>query len=292
MQPLDRRRSDPAPSRLSYRVQRLMLTPAFRRMLRVGLPFALAFWAGMVWLGDTARQERIALAITDLRQQFETRPEFMVRLLLVEGASATVEAGIRDIFPYALPASSFEIDLDHLRQTIAALPAVADADLRLRRGGVLMAKVRERVPVAVWRAPDGLWLIDREGFRIAAVETRAARPDLPAIAGAGADAAVPEALAVLAAAAPLGARVGGLVRIGERRWDVVLDRDQRILLPEGRPVRALERVIVLSEVQDLLERDVAAVDMRLPDRPSVRMTAHAAEEWWRVTQLMTGTNTQ
>ena len=29
-------------------------------------------------------------------------------------------------------------------------------------------------------------------------------------------------------------RVRGLVRVGERRWDVVLDREQRILLPEHR----------------------------------------------------------
>jgi cell division protein FtsQ len=77
--------------------------------------------------------------------------------------------------------------------------------------------------------------------------------------------------------------------MGERRWDVVLDRDQRILLPETDPVRALERVIVLDDAQDMLERDLVAVDMRLAARPTIRMNQGAVEEWWRVTQMTVGT---
>lgn len=95
-------------------------------------------------------------------------------------------------------------------------------------------------------------------------------------------------MAILQAAAPLSSRLRGLVRMGERRWDVVLDRGQRILLPETDPVRALERVIVLAEVQDMLERDLAAVDMRLASRPTIRMNENAVSEWWRVTNMTVG----
>jgi len=287
VQPL-KQRQDPAPSRLAYRLERLMLTPLFRRGLKVGLPFALAFAAGAMILGNEDRQERIIAAIGDLRRQIETRPEFMVQLLEIEGASATVEAEIREIFPYDLPASSFEIDLDHLREAISGLPAVADTELRIRRGGVLAAQVRERVPVALWRDSDGLKLVDRHGAVVATLAETEARPALPLLAGEGANADIPGALAILDAAAPLGARVAGLVRMGERRWDVVLEEGVHIMLPEANPVRALERVIVLDEVHDVLERDVAAVDMRLPVRPTVRMKAHAVEEWWRATQMMAG----
>ena len=287
MQPL-KARPDPAPSRLSYRLQRLMLTPLFRRVLRVGVPFGLAFAAAWTYLDQPGRQQAIVLAIADMRQQIETRPEFMVRLLALEGASASVEDDIREIFPYDLPASSFDIDLDLVRDLVAGLPAVADADLRIRRGGGLTVRVNERQPVAVWRTRDGFGVVDRQGYAVADLASRDARPDLPLIAGEGGDADVPGALDILSAAAPLGNRVLGLVRIGERRWDVVLDRGQRILLPEQEPVRALERVIVLGEVQDMLERDVAAIDMRLPGRATVRMNAHAVEEWWRVTMMTAG----
>ena len=86
---------------------------------------------------------------------------------------------------------------------------------------------------------------------------------------------------VFAAAGPLIDRVRGLVRMGERRWDMVLDRDQRILLPGGNPVSALDRVIALNDAQDMLNRDVAIVDMRNADRPTLRMNEEAADAMHR-----------
>jgi len=62
----------------------------------------------------------------------------------------------------------------------------------------------------------------------------------------------------------------------------VLDRNQRILLPETGAFAALDRVIVLGQTHDLLERDVAAVDMRNGQRPIVRMSAEAANALRRV----------
>jgi cell division protein FtsQ len=254
----------------------------------VGVPFAVCFVLASAYLGQPQRQEAIVLAMADIRHQIETRPEFMVNLLAVEGASPGIEQDIREIFPHDLPVSSFDLDLDAVRDMVLGLPAVADAAVRIRQGGVLVAKVTEREPAAIWRSRDGIGVVDAEGVVIGELTQRAERPDLPVIAGTGADKAVPEALAILAAAAPLKGRVRGLVRMGERRWDVVLDRDQRILLPERDPVRALERVLVLNDVQDMLERDLVAVDMRLSERPTIRMTESAVEEWWRVTKMTVG----
>ncbi|WP_332870145.1 cell division protein FtsQ/DivIB [Roseovarius salinarum] len=278
-------RTDPAPSRLRYRLQRLMLTPLFRGLLRVGLPFGLCFAIAAGYLSQPERQEAMALALIDLRRQIETRPEFMVDLLAVEGASDPLAGEIREIFPHALPVSSFDLDLDRLRGMIEALPAVRHADLRIKQGGVLEAKVAERQPAALWRRAEGVALVDREGVVLDPAARRTAHPDLPMLAGEGADAAVAEALRLRQAAAPLRARLKGFVRVGERRWDVVLDRGQRILLPERAAVRALERVIALSQAQDMLARDVVAIDMRLADRPTVRMTPHALKEWRRVRKI-------
>ncbi|MFO7771026.1 MAG: cell division protein FtsQ/DivIB [Roseovarius gahaiensis] len=278
-------RPDPAPSRWSYRFQRLMLTPVFRLALRVGVPFCLTLGVATAYLADEGRREALTLKLTDLREQVVTRPEFMVSLLAVEGASTGIEEDIREIFPYDLPASSFDLDLAHVQEMIRGLPAVAEASLRIRQGGVLLAKITERQPAAIWRHHDGLGVVDAEGVVVDELDSRAARADLPLIVGQGADRAVPEALDILQAAVPLEDRLRGLVRMGERRWDVVLDRGQRILLPEAHPVQALERVIVLEEVQEALARDVVAIDMRLAERPTLRMSENAVEEWWQVTKM-------
>ena len=275
-------RADPAPSRLKWRLERWMLTPGIRLALRAGIPFFVALGAGTAYLSDESRRAVIFDKVAEIRASIEERPEFMVNVMSVDGASEDVASDIRDIMPVELPTSSFDIDIEAMRDTIAALDPVKDATVRIRPGGVLEVHVTERIPVMVWRTYDKVHLVDDTGAAISEVETRLVRPDLPLIAGLSANKAVPEALSLMSAARPWGNRLRGLVRMGERRWDVVLDRDQRILLPEFGAEQALMRIIALDKAQDLLARDVAQVDMRLGQRPTVRMNKAATQEWLRI----------
>lgn len=282
------RRADPAPSRWSYRRQRLMLTPAFRLFLRAGLPLLVVAALGLGYLAKEERRDGLRLFALDLRDQVINRPEFMVQAMVIEGASESVDADIREIMPVDLPVSSFGLDLPLILQTLRELPAIKEARVFVRNGGILQISIVERTPALVWRTREGLELLDETGAIVRPAETRAAYPDLPLVAGEGADQAAAEALALLRAAGPLGSRVRGLVRISQRRWDLVLDRGQRIQLPQKQPVQALERVLLMHKAQDLLERDLALVDMRLADRPTIRMSEAAVDEWWRVRNVALG----
>jgi cell division protein FtsQ len=270
-------RRDPAPSRLAYRIDRLWLTPFFRALCRVGLPaFAVILFAG-IYIGDEGRRAAIETRIAEIRRQIEERPEFMVRLIAIDGASPAVAEAVRGMVPVPLPASSFHLDLEAVRERIAGIDAVERADLRIRAGGILQVDITERVPVVLWRIGGRTEMLDATGHRVATLLSRAARPDLPLIAGEGADAHVPEALDILASAQPIRDRIRGLVRMGERRWDLVLDRDQRIMLPEDEPAAAMARAVALDQSQDLLTRDLVAVDLRNPERLTLRMSKPAAE---------------
>lgn len=283
MQPLNRRanhghqtqgaprRHDPAPSYWDYKMQRLWLTPLFRVLFRVGVPtFGVALVLGLVLMSED-RRTLIANALVDLREQFQARPEFRVSLLSIEGASPDLADAVRDAMAVKLPQSSFHLDLDSLRQRAESLDAVARAELEVRSGGVLQVSIIERQPAVIWRTEDGLTLLDATGHRVAGLASRGDRPDLPVIAGEGANVAAAEALALVDAAGPLIKRLRGLVRVGARRWDIVLDRNQRLLLPSDRPVQALERLLALDQAEDLLARDVAAIDLRHEKRPVLRL---------------------
>ena len=282
MQPLKR---DPAPSRWAWRLQRLMLTPVFLFSLRVGLPFALTFGGASLWLSVPENRTLVTDTFAEFRASIEERPEFMVNLMAVDGADGPLAAAIREAVPLEFPLSSFDLDLEEVRATLALMPPVQAVSVRIRPGGVLQVDVTPRTGAAIWRTAEGLYLVDKAGVEFAEVSGRAARPDLPVIAGEGAPDHMDEALALVQAAAPLGDRLRGLVRVGNRRWDVVLDRDQRILLPTEGAVRALERVIALEGAQEVLSRDVSRIDLRLADRPTVRMTQTATQEWWRIRAL-------
>ncbi len=286
MRPMKRRRaSDPSPSRWAWRFERLMLTPLFLLFLRAGIPVVIGFGLAVWWLSDEDRRAAIWETVAEARASFETRPEFMVQLLAIDGADDALAQAIRAEVPLSFPVSSFDLNLGEIRDHITSLDPVKSATVRIRPGGVLQVDVRPRVPVVIWRNRKGLDLVDVTGAHVSTVDLRMDRPDLPLIAGIGATDHIKEALNLYRAAAPLGGRLRGIVRMGGRRWDIVLDRDQRILLPEDGPVQALERVITLDAAEDILSRDIKRVDLRLGARPTVQMSEFANETWWDIRQV-------
>ncbi|MEJ8560190.1 cell division protein FtsQ/DivIB [Yoonia sp. GPGPB17] len=273
---------DPAPSRLVYRYQRLMLTPGFRGTVRIGVPILLIAAIVGSWYSQPENRAELAARIEQTKQSFQQRPQFMVQSMNVTGGDLSVLTEVAELLPTAFPISSFDLDLEMIRADIEALDPIKSASVRVGQAGALEVRLNPRVPVALWRDGATLRLIDADGVQSGQIIARADRLDLPLIAGDGAEDNIEEALNLFAAAGPLIARVRGLVRMGERRWDMVLDRDQRIMLPGDDPVSALDRVIALNDAQDMLNRDVAVVDMRNTDRPTLRMNEEAADALRRV----------
>lgn len=268
-------RRDPAPSRLAYRLNRMMLRPLIRRLVRIGIPAFLAAMVAGIWLSDETRRANVSAGIDGVVERVQHREAFMVNTMEIEGASEVVEKGLRGMLPVDLPASSFEIDLETLRERLQKLDAVQSVDLRIKPGGVLSAVVVERVPAVMWRHARGIELLDKTGHRVASVTSRDVRSDLPIIAGDGANSAAAEALALIDAAGPILPRVRGLERMGERRWDIVLDRGQRIKLPEEGALRAFEQVIAMDRAKSMLARDITVVDLREAGRPVVQIGLEA-----------------
>lgn len=279
-------RRDPAPSRWAYRMQRLWLTPLFRTLFRVGLPAVVLAGALGLVLHDQGRREALSRGLADMQAQFEARPEFRVGMLAIEGASPDLSDAVRAKLAVKLPQSSFDLDLFALRLKAEELDAVASAELRVRSGGVLQVVLQEREPVLVWRQADRLELLDATGHRVASLSSRADRADLPLIAGDGADLVTDQALAILGEIGPIADRVRGLVRVGNRRWDLVLDRDQRIMLPTDAPVAALERLLALDQADNLLARDILVIDLRNDQRPVLRLAPFAFGEARRASGII------
>jgi cell division protein FtsQ len=253
-----------------------MLTPGFRGAVRIGVPILLILAIAASWYVKPENRAQFVATIENTKQSFQQRPQFMVQAMNVTGADTDAMTEVVALLPDTFPISSFDLDLEAMRTSIEVLDQIKSASVRVGQAGALEVRLTQRVPVALWRDATTLRLIDENGVQSGQILARTERLDLPLIAGDGAEDSIDEALAIFATAGPLLERVRGLVRIGERRWDMVLDRDQRIFLPESGAVAALDRVIALNAAQDMLSRDVGVVDMRNANRPTLRMNEEAA----------------
>ena len=119
-------------------------------------------------------------------------------------------------------------------------------------------------------------MIERDGNVIGALSEPKFRR-LPLVLGQGANFAA-EGLDDLLSGWPLLAdRVRAYKRVDERRWDLYLDNGVIVKLPEKGTDAAIARLKTLDETRSILEREVAAVDLRLDDRIAVQLTPSAME---------------
>jgi len=200
---------------------------------------------------------------------------FGIRDLSLSGQRETSEMAIAAALELDSWSSLIGYDVEAARQRLEALPWIASASVRKAYPGGLVVTVVERTPVAVWQHDNDLSLIDGKGKVI----TDLADPRfaaLPLVIGVGADAAAGEILPLVQAAPQLASRVTAHIRIAERRWDLRLDNGVTVRLPEAGAGEALAELERLEAEGGLLERDIAAVDLRIADRIGFELTPSGA----------------
>lgn len=268
----------PGPSKTMYRLTRIWKKIWVRRAALIVLPGILAVMAGWKIAHNPDVHAFFGKQRDAVIAALATRPEFAVNGFEIQGASWELEQRLAAMILVPDGASTMTFDVAALQADLAAVRAVKDVHVTLGSKGLLLVDVQERTAEALWRDADGaLWLIDREGVVIDPAEARVDHPALPVVIGAGADKAVDEALTLFSAFPDLHPRLRGIVRVGERRWNIELDKGLTIMLPEDAPHEALARVMAWHYGDEVLERGLVAVDMRLPDRPTLRMNGKAHE---------------
>ena len=262
---------DPAPSLISYRLQRLWLTPVFRVVIRIGLPVFLICLFAFMFLSKAENWDYVRGILNDAQVSIQSQPEYRLDALSIEGASPLLQQDIQTKFGSLFPISAFKLNLDEMRKSIENIPSVESAVVAVSAAGLLSVKVLEIPAGFVWRNEDGLKLVSHNGKILRNIMYRVDFGNLPLIAGKGAVAVLAEAQSILVHANPILHRLRGLVRVGQRRWNLILLDGQTIALPENGPELALSQAIVLGLAQNLFKRDISVIDFRNPRRPTLRI---------------------
>ena len=266
-----RRNIDPAPSRVSYRIMRLMLMPRLRLIFTLGFPSLLIFCATLGLFININVWENISAIKKDLKLAFVERPEFMIKVASIDGSSDELANEIREILPLDFPVSYFDLDIKYLHKVVNEIPAVASAAIKISAGGVLQINVAEKSPAFIWRKGNVMSVIDETGSLIRIANSRVDYPKLPLVVGEAADLAVSEISSLMQANEYFKDHVRAFIRVGERRWDLILENNVRIMLPQREFLAAFDRLMLMNEAGSLLSGRLSNIDMRLVVRPTVRV---------------------
>jgi len=168
------------------------------------------------------------------------------------------------------------LDVEQTRERLKSNPWIADATVLKLYPGELQIGIREREAFALWQKDGRVSVIADDGTVLEPyVAPRLI--ELPLVVGRGAETRAKEFLAMLDRYPDLRASVRATVLVGERRWNLRLKNGIDVRLPETDIAPALERLVALDKEKTLTTRDIVAIDLRLPDRVTVRLSEAAAQ---------------
>ncbi|HEY7662889.1 MAG TPA: cell division protein FtsQ/DivIB [Xanthobacteraceae bacterium] len=173
-------------------------------------------------------------------------------------------------------ASLLFLDVEETRERLKSNPWIADASVLKLYPGELQIGIREREAFALWQQDGRVSVIADDG----AVLEPFVAPHLirlPLVVGRGAETRAKEFLALLDGYPALRDLVRASVLVGERRWNLRLKNGIDVRLPESDVASALKRLMVLEREKHLTTRDILAIDLRVPDRVTVRLSDAAAQ---------------
>jgi cell division protein FtsQ len=168
------------------------------------------------------------------------------------------------------------LDVAEARTRLEAIPWIAEATVRKLYPDRLQITVTEREAFALWQQQGKVHVIAADGTVLAGkVEPRLAT--LPFVVGNGAAVKARDFLAVLDRFPSVRDQVRASILVADRRWNLRLKNGIDVRLPDTEVERALETLARLDREKNLLNRDITAVDLRLPGRLSVRLSDAVAQ---------------
>ncbi len=172
-------------------------------------------------------------------------------------------------------ASLLFLDADAARARLMANPWIADAAVLKLYPDRLQISITERQAFALWQKDGHVNVIAADGTVLEPfVEDRYL--GLPLVVGHGAERQAKDFLAFLDRYPDLRAVLRASIMVAERRWNLRLKNGIDVRLPESNVGGALDRLVALDRDKKLLSRDITMIDLRLPDRVTVRLSDAAA----------------
>jgi len=228
----------------------------------------------IIWLWHSGWIQNQTRQLRDSGLSVTQQAQFAIKDIVVEGRSQSSKDEIFDALGAARGAPILGFDVKAAATRLGKLPWVNTAIVERRLPDTIAVILTERIPAARWQRDDHFYVLDSEGHVLPS-----AKPEnfatLPLVVGIGADSTAQAFLALLKNYPDIQEKTNSAVRVGERRWDLHLQPNIIIRLPEQSVNNALHRLSVLIGQDKILDRDIVAIDLRLADRLIIEPTPSA-----------------
>jgi cell division protein FtsQ len=236
--------------------------------------FLLASAGYSVVCGDLG--PAIAKELTDARDAAANALGFRISSIALAGHHQVTREETLAAVGVSARSSLLFLDAVAARARLKTNPWIAEATVLKLYPGRLHIAITERDAFALWQKDRKIWVIADDGV-VLEPYVSAQFSSLPLVVGIGAELKAREFLSLVDKYPTLRAQLYASILVAERRWTLKLKNGVDVRLPEAGIEHALDTLLELDREQKLLARDIVAIDLRLPDRVTVRLSEEAAQ---------------
>lgn len=247
-----------------------------RKLPRGAELLLLALLFSAIGVYGATRGDELQRSLHDLGDVAANAAGFDLQTVEVSGARQITRDEVLAAAGITPSTSLLLVDAEATRARLKQNPWIAEATVRKLYPGRLEISIEERVAFAIWQRGGKLSVIARDGTVIGA-DARALLRDYPLVVGMGAEKRAADFLALVARVPEIQSEFAAAVLVAERRWNIRLKNGVDVRLPEQNAEAALAKLVAFDRETRILSRDVAAIDLRIADRITVRPSADAAE---------------
>ena len=245
---------------------------------RAGVAATVLMLLGSAGLGIVkgGHVEELTSALSDARNAIANSAGFRITAVAINGRKQLTQDEVLAIGGVNGRSSLLFLDAAVVRDKLKANPWIREATVLKLYPGQLQIDIVERSAFALWQQDGRLSVISDDG---AVLESYVSRRflSLPLVVGKGADVKARDFLALLDRYPQVRIATKAAILVGERRWNLRLKDGLDIRLPENDIGNALAMLSKLDKEDRLFSRDIVAIDMRLTDRLTVRLSEDAAK---------------
>ena len=211
----------------------------------------------------------VVAIVQDYGQRLFSIVQFPIKEVHIAGHKYTKEKAIVERLGDVWDQSLVSLNTFEAQRKIESLPWILKADVQRVFPHGLNIYVEEREPIGRFVTLSGTYVFDKLGVIIQKVKV-GSHFELPIYEGRKAPQSANELREILTKFDDLQPLIVRFQRVDQRRWTLILHNEMKVLLPENRLEGALSRLRALQAQHNILNRELAHIDLRLGDRITLR----------------------
>lgn len=217
----------------------------------------------MAWRSGWFQKQADSIVASGL--EMTRKAGFSVEDILVEGRNQTDKDLIVSVLQVEKGSPILAFNPHDALKRLGNISWVKSGVVERRLPSTIFVRLYEREPIALWQNNKIIKLIDREGHALRDL-AKDEVPSLPLVVGEGANTHAADLIAQLLQYQAILTPLHAAVRVSDRRWDLHMANNVIVKLPEENVGAALQRLNKAITQDQIFDRSVTALDLRLPDR--------------------------